>query len=358
MADVNAALAAVTFTPALNANGNFSIATSVSDGVAAAVTGTKNFTGSAVNDAPTALNLTTPDAYVLNTPRNLTDIIVSDVDSSNVTANLVMDANGAGADLSVGTFGGVTATFNSGTRTWTASGAVADVNAALAAIQFTPPTGSSLDIHVTVTLNDGAGGVTVADKLLTAFPNNPPTATNLSAAESYTEDVAKNLTDILVSDVDAPTLPNVSATLTLSNLAAGTLSIGTFGSVTSTFNSGTGVWTASGVLADVNAALVAVTFNPTANFNGTFSIATSVSDGIAAAITGTKVMTGTAVNDAPVASNARKRISRGVSWPSIDATSTSTRGRNWVNPAGNFSGMSMSGARAVGDWFNAGEATP
>ena len=45
-------------------------------------------------------------------------------------------------------------------------------------------------------------------------------ATNLSAAESYTEDQPLNLTDIVVTDVDS----NVTVTLTLSNAAAGSLS--------------------------------------------------------------------------------------------------------------------------------------
>jgi hypothetical protein len=32
---------------------------------------------------------------------------------------------------------------------------------------------------------------------------------------------------------------------------------------------------------DVNAALAAVTFNPATNFNGSFTVATSISDGVA-----------------------------------------------------------------------------
>src|SRR5437879_13038465 len=130
--------------------------------------------------------------------------------------------------------------------------------------------------------------------------NHAPTATNLSAAESYTEDTPLNLTDIVVSDVDSA---NVTATLTLSSLAAGLLSTATSGAVTSTYNAGTGVWTASGAIADVNALLAGVTFNPAANFNGSFTIATSVSDGVAPAVTGIKAFTGIAVNDAPSATN-------------------------------------------------------
>ena len=129
-----------------------------------------------------------------------------------------------------------------------------------------------------------------------AQTNQAPTATNLSIAEVYTEDTTKNLVDIVVADTDSA---NLTITLTLSNVAAGGLNVGTSGAVTSTFIAGTGVWTVSGAKADVNTLLAALTFNPAANFNGNFSIATSVSDGVAPAITGSKAFTGTAVNDLP-----------------------------------------------------------
>ena len=127
--------------------------------------------------------------------------------------------------------------------------------------------------------------------------NDAPTATNLSAADTYTEDTPLNLTDIVVTDVDS----NVTATLTLSNATVGSLNTATSGAVTSTFIGG--VWSASGAVADVNALLAGLTFTPTANFNGGFSISTRISDGVAAPITGVKSFTGIAVNDAPSAVN-------------------------------------------------------
>src|SRR5207247_1509832 len=126
--------------------------------------------------------------------------------------------------------------------------------------------------------------------------NDPPEATNLSAPETYTEDTALNLTDIVVSDVDNATL---TVTLTLSDPSAGSLSTATAGTVTSTYVAGSGLWTASGAIADVNTLLAGVIFNPTLNFNANFTIDTSVSDG-ALSVIGSKAMTGIAVNDAPV----------------------------------------------------------
>lgn len=122
-----------------------------------------------------------------------------------------------------------------------------------------------------------------------------PSAVGLSAPEVYTEDTALNLTDIVITATG-----NATATLTLSNPAAGSLNTGTSGTVTSTFNATTGVWTATGPVADVNTLLAGLTFTPAANFNANFTIATSETDS-GGAFTGTKTMTGTAVNDAPTA---------------------------------------------------------
>ena len=51
---------------------------------------------------------------------------------------------------------------------------------------------------------------------------------------------------IVASDVDNS---SVTATLTLSNPAAGSLNTGTSGPVTSTYVAGTGIWSASGAIA-------------------------------------------------------------------------------------------------------------
>jgi hypothetical protein len=118
--------------------------------------------------------------------------------------------------------------------------------------------------------------------------NHAPTATNLSATETYTEDTALDLTDIVVSDNDSA---NITAILTLSDTVAGSLNTATSGAVTSVYNADTGVWAASGALADVNALLAGVTFTPALNFNGNFTVNTSISDGVAAAITGSKSFT-------------------------------------------------------------------
>ncbi len=298
LASVNTLLAGLTFTPATNFSSNFTIATSVSDGVAPAVTGSKTMSGTAVNDAPTATNLSAPETYTEDTALNLINIVVTDVDSSNVTATLTLSNLTAGS-LTTGTSGAVTSTFNASTGVWSASGSLANVNTLLAGVSFNPAANFTSSFTIATSVSDGTSAVTGSKTMTGTAVNNAPTATNLSAAETYTEDTALNLINIVVTDPDSTT---VTATLTLSNLSAGSLTTATTGTVTSTFNASTGVWSASGLVTDVNLALAGVSFNPASNFSSPFTIATSVSDGTSA-VTGSKTITATAVNDAPTASN-------------------------------------------------------
>ncbi len=250
-------------------------------------------TVTAVNDAPTATNLNAAEGYTEDTPLNLIDIVASDVDHATTTATLTLSNTAAGS-LSTGTSGAVTSTYVAGTGVWTASGAMANVNTLLAGVLFTPAANFNSSFTIATSVSDGVAPATTGSKALTGTAvNDAPTATNLNAAETYTENVALNLIDIVVSDVDHAT---TTATLTLSNPAAGSLSTGTSGAVTSTYVAGTGVWTASGAMANVNTLLAGVLFTPAANFNSSFTIATSVSDGVAPAVTGSKALTGIPVN--------------------------------------------------------------
>ncbi|MBC7306360.1 MAG: hypothetical protein H5T80_05415 [Dietzia sp.] len=153
----------------------------------------------------------------------------------------------------------------------------------------------------------GAGGNTGGENLSGSgtinssyAPNSAPTASNLTQTVSYTEDPGGSvaLADIVVSDVDAG--ETIAAALTLSDAAAGALTTGTFGSATSTYNAGTGVWTVSGSLSDVNAALAGVAFAPAANWSQDVTVATHVEDAAGAGpADGTITLDVTGVNDAP-----------------------------------------------------------
>jgi len=289
------------FTPVANANGTSyaSIGFKVSDGTtlsASAYALTMNVT--AVNDAPTATNLAASEIYTKNVGLNLKDIVITDVDSTTHTVTLTL-SNVAAGSLNTATSGGVTSTYNVSTGVWSASGVTANVNALLAGLTFTPSANYAGSFTITTSVSDGIAPAITGTKNFSLFGTAAPTITNINASEVYTEDISLNLVDMVITDSDSTTH---TATLTLSNIAAGTLNTATSGSVTSTYNPSTGVWAASGSTASVNALLAGLTFTPAANYNGNFTIATSVSDGLTTVI-GSKSFTGIAVNDAPKLSN-------------------------------------------------------
>ncbi|MBN8530473.1 MAG: putative Ig domain-containing protein [Alphaproteobacteria bacterium] len=181
----------------------------------------------------------------------------------------------------------------------------------------TPAFGDIGTLNVKVVADDGTFNASQTFAITTG--NNLSTV-NLTQTETYTEDTVKNLTDIVVSGP----APTVTATLTLSSAAAGALSTGTSGAVTSTYNAGTGVWSASGAKADVNALLAAVTFTPAADKNTNVTITTQVTDGIDT-VSGSIGLTGTAVNDAP--SLVTPLLSQGIGQP---------QSLSYVVPGGTF----------------------
>jgi len=312
--DVNAALAAVAFTPSTNWDQDVAITTRIRDAANfGPVNGTITLDVTPVNDAPTATNLTQTVAFTEDpgAPVALGDIVVADVDGvETVTATLTL-SNAAAGSLTTGTFGAATSSYNAGTGVWTVAGSVADVNAALAATALAPTAdwyqSFTIATHIRDAANTGpADGVIAVD---VTGANDAPTATNLTQTVAYTEDPGAPvaLGDITIADVDVG--DTVTATLTLSNAAAGSLTTGTFGSSTSAYNAGTGVWTVAGSVSDVNAALAAVAFTPSANWSQDVTIATRIRDaGNAGPADGTITLDVTGANDAPTATNLTQTV--------------------------------------------------
>ncbi|MEM8499782.1 MAG: DNRLRE domain-containing protein [Pseudomonadota bacterium] len=296
ISDVNALLAAVVFTPSADYDSNFTIVTEVSDGIAAPVTGTKNVTAIPVNDAPSATEMDTDQLYVEDLDAALFDIVVTDVDDSTITAILSLSDATAGL-LTTGTAGSVTSTYDPVTGVWQAAGAIGDVNTLLADVFFTPSTHYNSNFAISTFVSDGVNIINGSKLMFGAAVNDTPTASNINATQTFTEDTPLNLSDIVVQDVDDTT---TTATLTLSDVAAGELSTATSGSVTSTYDPGTGKWQASGDISDVNALLADLVFTPSENYDRNITIATEVRDDDSAGVAGSKTLNVIAVNDAPV----------------------------------------------------------
>ena len=190
-----------------------------------------------VNDAPTATNLTNTKAYTEGAASvALDDIVVSEVDTESDAehhgdTDALEHRSGRADDVGYGDL-------HSGTGIWTITDTVANVNAALAAVAFTPATDNDVDTTITTHIHD-QNTVGPADGLITldVTPvNDAPSASNLTQTKAYTEgDASVALDDIVVSEVDTDPTQSITATLTLSNTAAGVLTT----SGTATYTSGT-----------------------------------------------------------------------------------------------------------------------
>ena len=307
-AQVNAALAAVKFDSAPDFNGSTDVIVAIDDG-SVGPGGNINILVNAVNDAPTATNLT--QSLTIGEDDAATTLftlspVVSDIDSANVTATLTLDA---AAGVLTGAGAGV---LNAGVLTYTITGTPAAVTAALAGVAFDSAPDFNGITDVGITVSDGANGPQGSNPIGTGTVtinavNDAPTATNLTQSLSVGEDGAAATLFTLapvVADVDSS---NVTATLTL-NASAGVLN----GAGAGVLNAGVLSYTITGTAAAVNAALAAVAYDSADNFSGATSVGVTVDDGASgpqgANPTGTISITVNAVNDAPTATNLTQSI--------------------------------------------------
>ncbi len=126
-----------------------------------------------------------------------------------------------------------------------------------------------------------------------------PVATNLAQTISYTEDATSvAIEDIVVTDVDNS--ETITATLTLTDPTYGALTT----SGTATYDTGSGDWTITDSVANVNTALASVAFVPSSNNDNSTTITTHIEDAAGTGPTdGSIILRVTAVNDAPVFTN-------------------------------------------------------
>ncbi len=245
-AEINAAIASITYTPAADYNGSVAMGMSTTDGPATA-------------SATVAITVT-PVA-------DITNDAVSTNEDTTASFNVLTGTNGATAD----TFEGVEAVTG---VTQPANGSVAFL--ADGSISYTP--NSNFNGTDTFTYTVTSGGVTeTATVTVTVNAVDDAPVNTVPGAQTTNEDAnivfnAANGNAITVADVDS----NVSTTLTVAN---GTLNLGSISGVTVTGN-GTGTVTISGSASAITAALSGLTFAPTPDWNGATTLNVSTSDGV------------------------------------------------------------------------------
>ncbi len=267
----------------------------------------------AVNDAPTvsappSINLTE------NTAGALTGIGFADVDAAS--GNMVATFTVAQGALAASSGGGITV---GGTPTaLTLTGSRADLNAFITAssLTYTPAANDNTSVTLGVSVDDqgntGAGGALnsgVTNVTLNIAAVNDAPQNTVPGAQTVNEDSTLvfstgNGNRVSIADVDAGSA-SVQVSLSVTN---GTLTLSSGAGLAFTTGDGTAdtAMVFSGTVANINAALNAMSFNPTGNFNGGALLSITTNDqgnsgsGGALNDADTVAITVDAVNDAPV----------------------------------------------------------
>ncbi len=305
---VSTALAAASFEPAQNNDIDTTIITHVED---SAGTGpgdeTITLDVTPVNDTPTASDMTQTQTYTEGDPSvALDDVVTTDVDTDD-TISATLTLNDVSTGILTATSGNGES-YNAATGIWSVTGTVSAVNAALATIAFLPAENNDIDTTVTTHIEDVAeSGPANGVILLDVTPvNAAPTATNMTQAKTYNEgDSLIDLTDIVVSDVDTGDI--ITATLTLADISAGSLTAASGNN--ESYNGVSGLWTVTGTVPVVNAALAAVDFVPVANNDVDTTITTHVQDSeVTGPADGAISLAVITANDTPTATNMTQTI--------------------------------------------------
>ena len=300
--DLNNALNGLTYTPVLNASGNFTLNVTINDNgqtpaPALQGSGSVQLNVSAVNDAPKVElgGVTVPpavvegDPLVLNTT-NGSLIQISDVDAGASPVLVTLHVT-TGNTVHVNTTAGVTIGTND-TNNVTLTGTVANINTALNGITYTAaigfaPTPESLQITVNDQGNTGSGGAKsdTQSVAITVDPATRPRARqdNLTVVEDSVAGTS-NTIDVLLNDI-----VNVGATADLLSFQTTSLHGGT---ITRNDNGTVG-----------NLSDDKLIYVPAPNYFGADSFTYTMNDnsGLGVDSTGTVNVTVTEVNDTPTA---------------------------------------------------------
>ena len=295
LADLNAALDGLTYTPPANLTNNASdtlTMVTTDTGDALSHTSTVGITIHHVNRAPVN---TVPGAQTVNdnatlvfNSANSNLISVADSDANGNTEQVALSIGSGTLTLS-GTTGLTFTAGANGSASMTVRGTIANLNAALDGLTYTPPANLTNNGSATLTLatddmgHTGSGGPLTTTSTVSITIDHVDLAPTITVpgAQTASENTALILSAgngnrISVADSDSNGSPE-QVSLTITN---GTISLS--GTTGLTFGSGTGTNDTSmqftGTLTDINNALNGLTYNPTANFFGAAGLGITIND--------------------------------------------------------------------------------
>ncbi len=176
-----------------------------------------------------------------------------------------------------------------GTASVTITGTAAQINAALAGLAYTGNLNFNGADTLTVATNDGTATDTDTIAITVNAVNDAPINT-VPGGQTVAEDTILPIAGVSVADIDS------SALTTTLNVSSGMLNVTAGPGVT---GNGTASVTIAGTAAQINAALVGLTYTGNLNFNGADTLTVATNDGTATD-TDMIAITVNAVNDAPI----------------------------------------------------------
>ena len=290
------------------------ISWTVTDGALTSTPATNNITVAAVNDPPVLTGNATQTYTENAAPTTLSPALtVTDADNANLSGATITITNFvSGQDvLSFTPVGAVSGIFNPGTGVLTLSGSDTKANyqTALRSVAYSnssdAPTAGTRNIDFVAT--DGTNNSnTVTVNVTVSAVNDAPVVT-AGGTLNYTENQAPAVVDggVVVSDVDNGQLQGATVSITGNFVSAeDVLALpAPVGSITGSYNSGTGVLTLSGTdtLANYQTALRSVTYANSSDDPNTSARTVSwvINDGLVNSAPATSTINVAAVNDAP-----------------------------------------------------------
>jgi hypothetical protein len=279
VSNLNNALSGMTYTPTLNVAGSDSLSILVSD-----PTDGKSGSGSvAITVRPFAPSITAPISASLTQNGSFVflggnTISVADANSGAVDSLSLSVTDGT---LTLSTTSGLTFPSGSnGTATFTVSGTVANLNAALSGLVYAPTTNYVGSDSLAMSISDPGDGLS-ASKNVSLTINSLPAPTigapasatmqqNSSLVFSSANGDAISVADSAAgSNSDSLTLSVAHGTLTLSTTSGLNFTSGTNGSAS---------FTVTGSIANLNAALSGLKYQPASGYTGSDSLAISLAD--------------------------------------------------------------------------------
>jgi hypothetical protein len=284
LANLNAALNRLVYTPTSGYSGSDSLHLSLTDpgdslAGSATVVVTVNAPSRPTITAPAARSVNENSALVFSTAQG-TAITFADSFAGNSPETLTLTATD-GTLVLVTTSGLSFTSGANGSSSMTVSGTLANLNAAVNGLTYTPNSGYSGSDALHLSLTDPGDSLTGSDSvgLTVNSPNQPPTVTapatasvseNSSLIFSTAKGDAIDVTDVEAgSNVEQVTLTTTHGTLKLASTSGLKFVSGSNKSAS---------MTVSGTLTNLNAALNGLTFTPTSRYVGAASITVSIKD--------------------------------------------------------------------------------